>query len=280
MNCLQQLAIKSLSLGICLVLVSSATAENSDIKYATLCENTNELEQIGAELRDAFSQEFRRSGVYRKLMWNAGKLKRQSNRLHRTARRQAECRWDRQIANLNETVCKLDDLLVEAHSRIASQLDPPCCNCVVYVDDLIASAKSLILGLEVAAGINPYYLDGPPVNIVEQPLELGPAPGFLPQPPTHDYYPDSILPESQSAPFIPDETQLTPPGEQNTTPRSILNKPAVLNSPDGAMLLPNSNTNSVLVPNMNQPIEGPPLTGPVDTSSSFDTAKTLKPIDK
>ena len=144
--------IKKLSFRVALVAASlflcgnnfanDATASDTfSIKYATVCANTERLATIGADLRTAFATDFRQSGVYRQLAWNAGKLKRQSARLHRQGQNKSDCRWDRQIGRLDKIVCTLEELTAAAHKRIAHQIDPACHHSVVYLDNMLREAK-------------------------------------------------------------------------------------------------------------------------------------------
>ena len=276
--------------------------DNSEIKYATVCANTERLAQIGAELRSVFAADFRQSGVYRKLAWNSGKLKRQSARLNRIAHRKSECRWEKQIRHLDEIVCTLEERIAEAHHRFANRIDPPCNASPLIVDQLIVEARELVLGLMVATGIEEVVIEQQPA--VQQPLrEFETAPNYNPGPPT-------VLPEfpapTLQAPSIP-EPPLSAPLElpldsplqlpSDTTPS--LNPPAFeIPAPEGATIVPDVTPRSVLdtplpIETLDQAaffqglekanLNGPALTGPppnpIVPAASYDEAKILKKLN-
>lgn len=284
-------------------LNGAMASETFSIKYATVCANTERLEVIGADLRTAFASDFRQSGVYRKLAWNAGKLKRQSARLHRQGTNKSNCRWDKQIGRLDEVVCSLEKLTAEAHARIAHKIDPACHNSVVYVDNMLREAKELILGLHVATGTA-----GPEYEtdriIIEDPIQTPSfevAPDYNPAPPSViELNPPLQAPlPSDSAPFIGPEFQGIPDIPMEAPLRAPLGNPPLNNpfgAPGGAIIVPEddgSASRSVLnrrtvipaqqslKPAGQSPVfDGPPLTGPLDTrGGSYDTAKALKKLN-
>ena len=264
-----------------------------DIKYATACSNTKRLQEIGADLRSAFASDFRQSGVYRKLAWNAGKLKRQSARLHRIANRKSECRWEKQIQNLDQIVYTLEQYVAEAHKRIAHRIDPPCYSSALHVDNMLEEASQLVAGLKVAAGVDEIVVERQEYSSEpSQQFEI--APSYNPGPPT-------VFPEF-SEPSLPLEAAPLPlPGDDTPQLNAPFETPVIPDGatiiPDGATIVPGRAPRSVLetplpfdssAPSIEQAIPQPaydatPLTRPLDSPvapARYDSAKLLKKLNQ
>lgn len=157
--------------------------------YQAISESANGLQYTSLDLKECFSQEFRRSGYYGKLTSRAARIKSVAKRLHRRAEAHAGCNWKKEIRQLDDLVCELDTLVEKAVYHSRKSCTPIYPSTVRKVRSLITKASYHVKELDdslrylndTSSYSRPTVIIEEPPRIIEEPLRYNePAPGYAP----------------------------------------------------------------------------------------------------